>query len=107
PGAKTLFFQANIDNGATINAIDLKAFNQASRNLRKLTKSTCILRMANGTKVPSHGVWTGTFQWNKAKVRTLFEVFNGGGTWNVPIGKPLLEQLQAKHDYETDTIIIS
>lgn len=60
--------------------------------------------MANGAEVPSHRVWTGTFQWNKAKVRTSFEVFNG--IWNVLIGKPLLEQLQAKHDYGTDTILI-
>ncbi|KAG2358170.1 hypothetical protein BDR07DRAFT_1295839 [Suillus spraguei] len=65
-----------------------------------------ILCMANGTEVPSHGVWTGTFQWNKVKVCTSFKVFNGGGIGNILIGKPLLEQLQARHDYGTDTIII-
>ncbi|KAG2045923.1 hypothetical protein BDR06DRAFT_832512, partial [Suillus hirtellus] len=62
--------------------------------------------MANDNEVPSHGVWTGMFQWNKAKVCTLFEVFDSGGTWNVLTGKPLLEQLQAKHDYTNDTISI-
>ncbi|KAG1802189.1 uncharacterized protein HD556DRAFT_1221733, partial [Suillus plorans] len=62
--------------------------------------------MANGVEVPSHGVWTGTFQWNRAKVRTSFEVFDSGGLWNLLIGKPLLEQLQAMHDYANDTIII-
>ncbi|KIK35302.1 hypothetical protein CY34DRAFT_67956, partial [Suillus luteus UH-Slu-Lm8-n1] len=106
PGAKTTCFHANVDDGAMINTIDLKTFNKASKHLRKLTRSTHILRMANGAEVPSHGVWTGTFQWNKAKVCTSFEVFNGGGIWNVLIGNPLLEQLQAKHDYGTDTILI-
>ncbi|KAG0706448.1 hypothetical protein DFH29DRAFT_872228 [Suillus ampliporus] len=106
PGAKMSCFQANVDDGAMIHAIDLKTFNKASKHLKKLTRSNRILRMANGTQVPSHGIWTGTFQWNKAKVHTSFKVFDGGSVWNVLIGKPLLEQLQAKHDYGTDTILI-
>ncbi|KAG1832266.1 hypothetical protein DFJ58DRAFT_848077 [Suillus subalutaceus] len=60
PGAKTSCFQANIDDGAMINAIDLKTFNKASKHLRKLTRSNRMLRMANGAEVPSHGVWMGT-----------------------------------------------
>ncbi|KAG2337908.1 hypothetical protein BDR05DRAFT_894534, partial [Suillus weaverae] len=106
PGAKTSCFQANVDDGAMVNVIDLKAFMKASQNLEKLTQSTCILPMVNGSEVPSHGVWTGTFQWKKAKVRTSFKVFDSGGVWNMLIGKPLLEQLQATHDYANDTIII-
>ncbi|KAG0691595.1 hypothetical protein DFH29DRAFT_884113 [Suillus ampliporus] len=50
PGAKTSCFQANIDDGAMINAIDLKTFNKASKHLKKLTRSNRILRMANGTQ---------------------------------------------------------
>ncbi|KAH8797171.1 hypothetical protein DL96DRAFT_1565743 [Flagelloscypha sp. PMI_526] len=34
------------------------------------------------------------------------EVFNSGGGWNILIGKPILEKLQAVHDYEHDIIII-
>ncbi|KAG2056676.1 hypothetical protein BDR06DRAFT_836047, partial [Suillus hirtellus] len=63
-----------------------------------------ILHMANGAEVPLHGIWTGTFQWDKVKARTSFEVFNSGGNWSLLIGKPLLEQLQAIHDYTNDTI---
>jgi hypothetical protein len=62
--------------------------------------------MADGSEVPSQGIWTGTFQWNKAKIRTSFEVFDSGGAWPMLIGKPLLEQLSAVHDYTNDTIII-
>ncbi|KAG2743018.1 hypothetical protein P692DRAFT_201662687, partial [Suillus brevipes Sb2] len=64
------------------------------------------LRMADGSEVPSQGIWTGTFQWNKAKIRTSFEVLDSGGIWSMLIGKPLLEQLEATHDYATDTITI-
>ncbi|KAG2742836.1 hypothetical protein P692DRAFT_20696361, partial [Suillus brevipes Sb2] len=106
PGATTSCFQANVDDGAMVNVIDLKTFNKAAKYLRKLTRSTRILRMAEGTEVPSRGLWTGTFQWNKAKTRATFEVIDSGGIWSMLIGKPLLEQLRATHDYTTDTIII-
>lgn len=42
----------------------------------------------------------------KAKTRASFEVFDSGGVWSMLIGKPLLEQLQAVHDYTNDTIVI-
>ncbi|KAG2052990.1 hypothetical protein BDR06DRAFT_886851, partial [Suillus hirtellus] len=106
PGTKTSCFQANVDDGAMVNILDLRTFMKASQNLRKLIPSKQILRMANGSEVPSHRIWVGTFQWNKAKVRTSFEVFDSGGIWNMLIGKPLLEQLQATHDYATDTITL-
>ncbi|KAG1775751.1 hypothetical protein EV702DRAFT_1198948 [Suillus placidus] len=112
PGAKTSCFQANMDDGAMVNVIDLKAFMKASRNLKKLTRSTRILRMANRSEVPSHGVWTGTFHETflaSLVFRTELptdSVFDSGGVWNMLIGKPLLEQLQATHDYTSDTIII-
>ncbi|KAG1879698.1 hypothetical protein C8R48DRAFT_589180, partial [Suillus tomentosus] len=64
------------------------------------------LCMANRSEVPSHGIWTGIFQWNKVKVRTSFEVFDSRGAWSLLIGKPLLEQLQAVHNYTNDTIMI-
>ncbi|KAG1770163.1 hypothetical protein EV702DRAFT_1202573 [Suillus placidus] len=62
--------------------------------------------MANGSIVPSQGVWRGTFQWNKVKVHTSFEIFDSGGVWSMLIGKPLLEQLGAVHDYNQDAITI-
>lgn len=34
----------------------------------------------------------------------MFEVFPSGGSWRMLIGKPLLEQLKASHNYDTDLI---
>ncbi|KIK35569.1 hypothetical protein CY34DRAFT_95852, partial [Suillus luteus UH-Slu-Lm8-n1] len=106
PGATTSSFHANVDDSAMVNVIDLKAFNKAARHLKKLTCSTRILRMADGSEVLSQGIWTGTIQWNKAKIRTSFEVLDSGGIWSMLIGKPLLEQLEAMHNYAADTITI-
>ncbi|KAG1884631.1 hypothetical protein F4604DRAFT_1919080 [Suillus subluteus] len=106
PGAKTSCFQANVDDSAMVNVLNLRMYHKAARHLRRLTPSNRILHIANGSEVPSHDVWTGTLQWNKAKIQTLFEVFDSGGVWSMLIRKPLLEQLQVVHDYTTDTIII-
>ncbi|KAG2744354.1 hypothetical protein P692DRAFT_20703864, partial [Suillus brevipes Sb2] len=104
PKGKTSCFQANVDDGAMVNAIDTKAFNQAAGRLRRLVPSSRILRMANGSLVPSQGVWKGSLKWGSVTVATSFEVFDSGGIWKMLIGKPLLEQLNAVHDYAIDQI---
>lgn len=106
PGAMTSCFQANIDDGAMVNVINLKTFKKAIKHLRKFTHLTHILHMADASEVKSQGLWTGTFQWSKVKIRTSFEVINSKEDWSMLIGKSLLEQLGAMHDYTTDTIII-
>ncbi|KAG1739437.1 uncharacterized protein EDB91DRAFT_1082378 [Suillus paluster] len=106
PGGKTSCFQVNVDDGAMVNVIDLKVFHKVERNLKRLIRSNQSLRMADRSIVPSHGLWQGTFQWNKVKIRTSFKVFDSGGAWSMLIGKPLLEQLGAKHDYAQDAITI-
>lgn len=104
PKGKTSCFQANVDDGAMVNAIDTKAFNQAAGRLRRLVPSNRTLRMANGSLVPSQGVWKGSLKWGSVTIATSFEVFDSGGVWKMLIGKPLLEQLSAVHDYATDQI---
>ena len=37
-------------------------------------------------------------------MKSSFEVFPSGGRWSLLIGKLLLKQLRAIHDYGTDTI---
>ncbi|KAG1868311.1 hypothetical protein DFJ58DRAFT_837953 [Suillus subalutaceus] len=64
PNTTTSRFRANIDNGAMINIIDLKVFKKAANRLKS---------SHDGSEVPSHRVWTGMFQWNKAKIRTSFK----------------------------------
>lgn len=106
PGGKTSCFQANVDDGAMVNVMDLRTFKKAANNHKKLVRSNQNLRMANRSIVPSQGIWKGMFQWNKIKVCTSFEIFDSGSVWSMIIGKPLLEQLGAIHDYSHDTIII-
>ena len=64
------------------------------------------LRMADGSLVPLSGLWTGTFEWGPARVETSFEVFPSGGSWQMLVGKPLLEQTRAIQEYRTDTILL-
>jgi hypothetical protein len=62
--------------------------------------------MADGFLVPSSGVWTGTFTWGPVQVHMNFKVFPSGRSWWMLIGKLLLEQVSAVHDYSTDTILL-
>jgi hypothetical protein len=62
--------------------------------------------MANGSLVPSQGVWKGTLKWGSATIATSFEVFDSGGVWKMLIGKLLLEQFGAIHDYALDQITL-
>ncbi|KAG1895071.1 uncharacterized protein F5891DRAFT_1194580 [Suillus fuscotomentosus] len=62
--------------------------------------------MADGSLVQSQGIWKSTIKWGSTAVYTSFEVFDSGGMWKMLIGKPLLEQLCAVHDYAQDIISI-
>ncbi|KAG1787214.1 uncharacterized protein HD556DRAFT_1247152, partial [Suillus plorans] len=104
PQGEKVRFLAIIDNGAMINAIDTAAYQRIARRLSPLSTSTRTLCMADGSLVPSTSVWTGTFTWGPVQVHMNFEVFPSGGSWRMLIGKPLLEQVSAVHDYSTDTI---
>ncbi|KIK79931.1 hypothetical protein PAXRUDRAFT_43412, partial [Paxillus rubicundulus Ve08.2h10] len=104
PQGEKVQFLAIVDNGAMINAIDTTAYQRIARQLNKLSTSTRTLRMADSSLVPSTGTWAGTSEWGTVQVTTMFEVFPSGGSWRMLIGKPLLEQLTAIHNYNTDSI---
>jgi hypothetical protein len=53
--------------------------------------------MADGTRVPSQGRWSGDVTLGGQTVKGSFEMF---------FGKPLLEKFKAIHDYEDDTLKI-
>ncbi|KAF9023073.1 hypothetical protein BDZ89DRAFT_896461, partial [Hymenopellis radicata] len=36
-----------------------------------------------------------------------FEIFAGGGSWEVLFGKPLLREFRAVHEYSTDTVAMT
>ncbi|KAG1860029.1 hypothetical protein F4604DRAFT_1930339 [Suillus subluteus] len=103
---QALCFHAHVDDGAMVNAIDTKVFLKASGRLLALRSSQRTLQMANGSIEISNGVWEGDIKWGNTKAHTIFEVFPSGGAWKALIGKPLLEQLKAIHDYAMDVIMI-
>ncbi|KIM57133.1 hypothetical protein SCLCIDRAFT_51507, partial [Scleroderma citrinum Foug A] len=97
-------FLATVDNGAMINTVNTDMYNRVARRLTVLQPSHRTLRMADGSLVPSSGIWKGVFKWGPAQVETTFEVFPSRASWQMLIGKPLLEQVRAVQDYSTDTI---
>ncbi|KAF8437658.1 hypothetical protein L210DRAFT_3363823, partial [Boletus edulis BED1] len=106
PRGERVRFLATVDNGAMINALDARTYEKIAGRLNQLSPSRRTLRMADGSLVRSLGVWSGAFEWGCTHCQTTFEVFPSGGSWRMLIGKPLLEQLRAVHDYEHDTITI-
>src|ERR1700683_2529024 len=62
--------------------------------------------MANGTRVPSQGCWSGDVSLGGCTVKVSFEVFPSGGGWSLLFGKPLLRKFEAVHDYGDDTLKI-
>lgn len=106
PKGECVRFLAMVDNGAMINAIDSEAHSRIAKRLSPLQPSSRMLCMVDGSLVPSSGLWAGTFKWGPARVETNFEVFPSGGSWQMLIGKPLLEQTHAVQEYESDTILL-
>ena len=87
-----------------INAVDTDTYNRVAQRLITLQPSNRTLCMADGSLVPSLGIWRGAFEWDPVQVDTTFKVFPSGASWQMLVGKPLLEQVRAVQDYSTDTI---
>lgn len=95
-----------VDDGAMINTIDSHLYEQSKRKIGGWKPSTRQFRMANGTIVPGEACWEGDMQLGDLSVSTRCEVFNSGGSWNVLVGKPLLEQLRVIHNYSENSLQI-
>ena len=54
-------------------------FKKVKHRLGEWKESTRLLRMGNGTIVPSSAVWRGSMQLENVTVKGEFEVFNSGG----------------------------
>ncbi|KAG1798162.1 uncharacterized protein HD556DRAFT_1232622, partial [Suillus plorans] len=106
PQGEKVRILAIVDNGAMINAMDTAAHQRIAQRLTPLSPSSRTLCMADGSLVPSTGIWTGTVSWGPINVHTSFEVFPSGGSWRMLIGKPLLEQVHAIQDYGNDAIML-
>ena len=84
----------------------MNTYQSVARRMGPLHPSNQTLRMADGSLVPSSGIWSGEFAWGLVHMETTFEVFPSGKLWQMLIGKPLLEQVKAVQDYSTDTILL-
>ncbi|KZP10616.1 hypothetical protein FIBSPDRAFT_757925, partial [Athelia psychrophila] len=104
PRGEIVRMKAVVDDGAMCGAIDSGVFENVATRLDSLSPSGRVLRMANGTKVPSQGVWRGTVDIGGVKRHGQFEVFPSGGAWTMLFGKPLLEEFGMLHDYRTDEL---
>lgn len=94
------------DGGALIGGLCWRTYERMEEGMRRLAPSKKILRMADGNLVPSRGVWIGMLRVEEVSVRVRLEVFDSGGCWEILVGKPVLRQLKAVHDYWRDTVTI-
>ena len=62
--------------------------------------------MANGSVIPSMGLWIGHVSMGRSTVICSFEVFLSGGSWAFLVGKPMQCSFRAIHNHATDEISI-
>ena len=94
-------------NGAIVNVIDTKIFGSIKDLISPWRKSLKILRMANGTLIPSEGTWAGTVIVRGIRAEGSFEIFPSHGAWEALFSKPLLKEFAASHEYTRDTITLN
>ena len=98
---------ATFDDGALVNVIDTVVFEAIKDKLSPLQASKRVLRMANGTLVPSGGTWIGRIIVGNVCAEGAFEIFPSGGAWDMLFGKPMLHAFDATHKYTGDTVILN
>ena len=106
PKGEIVRFRSVFDDGALVNAIDETLYLSLKSRLTALIPSERILRVADGRRVPSAGVWKGMVTVKGIRREGSFEIFNSNGAWGMLFGKPLLKTYNAVHDYSEDTIRI-
>ena len=106
PKGEIVRFRSVFDDGASVNAIDETLYQTLKNRLTALTLSKKILRMADGRRIPSVGVWRGKITVKGVCREGAFEIFKSNGAWAMLFGKPLLRIFNTIHDYSEDIICI-
>ena len=106
PQGEVVRVSALFDGCAMVAAMCRTVFEKVKHRLGRWKKSEKLLRMGNGTIIPSLAVWEGKIQLGGVTVEGEFEVFDSGGSWAFLLGKPLLRLFRAKQAYEPDTVSI-
>ena len=104
PKGEIVRFRSVFDDGASVNAIDETLYQTLKTRLMAPSLSAKILRMADGRRIPSVGVWRGKITVKGVTREGVFEIFKSNGAWAMLFGKPLLKLFNAVHDYKEDTI---
>ncbi|KAJ6595417.1 hypothetical protein B0H10DRAFT_2442049 [Mycena sp. CBHHK59/15] len=86
---------ATFDDCAMVNCIDTAVFEGARATLSSPGTSPRVLRMANGVLVPSGGCWRGKISVGGVSAVGKWEIFSGGGAWQMLLGKPMLKAFGA------------
>ncbi|KAJ7619673.1 hypothetical protein FB45DRAFT_840119, partial [Roridomyces roridus] len=98
---------ATFDDCAMVNCIDTAVFSNARATLSSPGASPRVLRMANGVLIPSGGCWRGKVSVGGVSAVGKWEIFSGGGAWQMLLGKPMLKALGACHEYVEDTVTLN
>ncbi|KAJ7042153.1 hypothetical protein C8F04DRAFT_946104, partial [Mycena alexandri] len=104
-GEKVRVF-ALFDTGAGIGVLDSKVFERVRSRLGTTSAPTKRLRVANGALVWSLAHWEGELEVEGVKARGSFEVFDGGGSWDMLLGLPLQGALGVVHDTRRNEVTV-
>src|SRR6266481_3985763 len=104
PNGERVRMQAVIDGGAMKNTMCTSKWHAQKHRLTPLSPSKVTLSVADNRHIPSEGRWTGIVDVAGTKTTQSFEVFNSHGTFQIILGKPWLNYIQAVHRYDTDQI---
>lgn len=96
-----------VDDGAMRNCISKRRWEQYSHCLSPLSPSSIRISVANNQKIKPIGRWFGKVRVGNVSATSWFEVFESNGAFDVILGKPWLEQVDAVHRYRTDTLEIT
>ena len=105
PKGEAVRIRGVFDDGATMHAIDLRVFETLKHRLSRPKDSDHILRMADGSLVPSSGKWIGIIEVGGVSLEGAFEIFPSGNSWALLFGKPLLKTFDMTHRYKNDTVV--
>ncbi|KAJ7674105.1 hypothetical protein B0H17DRAFT_946914, partial [Mycena rosella] len=95
---------ATFDDCAMVNCFDAAVFEGARATLSSPGVSPQVLRMANGVLVSSGGCWRGKISVGGVSAVGKWEIFSGGGAWQMLLGKPMLKVFDATHEYVDDMV---
>ncbi|KAJ7091630.1 hypothetical protein C8R44DRAFT_531971, partial [Mycena epipterygia] len=107
PRGERVRVRALWDGGAQVSALSTAFYQARARRLGPALPPRRRLRMADGRVVDEYGQWNGEFEVEDVRGNCTFEIFDGGGGWDVLIGKPLQAMLGAVHDMAADVVTLN